>query len=101
MPKVLIGVTGGVAAYKVCEVTSTLAKAGVEVRVIMTEQAQSFVSAVTFAALSRHPVYTDGEFWSAQQGRPLHIELGRMGRPLFDCATDGKHVRKAGSRASR
>ncbi|MEO0884533.1 MAG: bifunctional phosphopantothenoylcysteine decarboxylase/phosphopantothenate--cysteine ligase CoaBC [Cyanobacteria bacterium J06648_10] len=76
MPKVLVGVTGGVAAYKVCEVTSTLAKAGVEVRVIMTQQAQSFVSAVTFAALSRHSVYTDSDFWSAQQGRPLHIELG-------------------------
>ncbi|MGD1896578.1 MAG: bifunctional phosphopantothenoylcysteine decarboxylase/phosphopantothenate--cysteine ligase CoaBC [Phormidesmis sp.] len=74
--KVLIGVTGGIAAYKVCEVTSTLAKAGVEVRVLMTQQAQSFVSALTFAALSRHQVYTDDDFWSAQQPRPLHIELG-------------------------
>lgn len=74
--KVLIGVTGGVAAYKVCQVVSTLAKDGVEVRVIMTEQAQGFVSAVTFAALSRNPVYTDAGFWSPQQGRPLHIELG-------------------------
>ncbi|MEO0769689.1 MAG: bifunctional phosphopantothenoylcysteine decarboxylase/phosphopantothenate--cysteine ligase CoaBC [Cyanobacteria bacterium J06649_4] len=74
--RVLIGVTGGVAAYKVCEVTSTLAKAGVEVRVIMTAQAERFVSALTFAALSRHAVYTDQDFWSAQQGRPLHIELG-------------------------
>ncbi|MGB5916772.1 MAG: bifunctional phosphopantothenoylcysteine decarboxylase/phosphopantothenate--cysteine ligase CoaBC [Phormidesmis sp.] len=74
--KVLIGVTGGIAAYKICEVTSTLAKAGVEVRVLMTEQAQSFVSALTFAALSRQPVYTDADFWSAQHGRPLHITLG-------------------------
>ncbi|MEO1620410.1 MAG: bifunctional phosphopantothenoylcysteine decarboxylase/phosphopantothenate--cysteine ligase CoaBC [Cyanobacteria bacterium J06632_3] len=76
MANVLIGVTGGVAAYKVCEVTSTLAKAGVEVRVVMTTKAQSFVSAVTFAALSRRPVCSDQDFWSAQQGRPLHIELG-------------------------
>jgi len=74
--KVLIGITGGIAAYKICEVTSTLAKAGVEVRVLMTEQAQSFVSALTFAALSRQPVYTDADFWSAQHGRPLHIMLG-------------------------
>lgn len=73
---VLIGVTGGIAAYKVCEVVSTLAKAGVTVRVIMTEQAQAFVSAVTFAALSRQAVYTDADFWSPTQGRPLHIELG-------------------------
>ncbi len=73
---VLIGITGGIAAYKVCEVTSALAKAGVEVRVLMTGQAQRFVSALTFAALSRHSVYTDENFWSAQHGRPLHIELG-------------------------
>ncbi|MEM8505708.1 MAG: bifunctional phosphopantothenoylcysteine decarboxylase/phosphopantothenate--cysteine ligase CoaBC [Cyanobacteria bacterium P01_D01_bin.1] len=74
--RVLIGVTGGIAAYKLCEVTSTLAKAGVEVRVLMTQQAQNFVSALTFAALSRHSVYTDDDFWSARQGRPLHIALG-------------------------
>lgn len=74
--KILIGVTGGIAAYKLCEVTSTLAKAGVDVRVLMTQQAQNFVTALTFAALSRHPVCTDDDFWSARQGRPLHIELG-------------------------
>ncbi len=73
---VLIGVTGGIAAYKVCEIVSTLAKSGVAVRVIMTEQAQAFVSAVMFAALSRHAVFTDADFWSPAQGRPLHIELG-------------------------
>ncbi|MGC1309570.1 MAG: bifunctional phosphopantothenoylcysteine decarboxylase/phosphopantothenate--cysteine ligase CoaBC [Phormidesmis sp.] len=77
---VLIGVTGGIAAYKVCEVVSTLAKAsaqsGVALRVLMSEQAQGFVSAVTFAALSRHRVYTDADFWSPQQARPLHIALG-------------------------
>lgn len=73
---VLIGVTGGVAAYKVCEVVSTLAKTDVAVRVMMTARSQDFVSAVTFAALSRAAVYTDVDFWSAQQGRPLHIELG-------------------------
>ncbi|MEL6157666.1 MAG: bifunctional phosphopantothenoylcysteine decarboxylase/phosphopantothenate--cysteine ligase CoaBC [Cyanobacteria bacterium J06623_5] len=75
-PNVLVGVTGGIAAYKICEVISTLAKAGISVRVIMTEQAQSFVSAVTFAALSRQPTLTDRDFWSAKQGKPLHIELG-------------------------
>ena len=73
---ILVGVTGGVAAYKVCEVVSTLAKSGATVRVIMTARSQDFVSAVTFAALSRNAVYTDETFWSAQQARPLHIELG-------------------------
>lgn len=73
---ILLGVSGGIAAYKVCEVVSTLAKSGATVRVLMTQQAQKFVSALTFAALSRHSAYTDTDFWSAQQGRPLHIELG-------------------------
>lgn len=88
---VLIGVSGGVAAYKACEVVSTLAKAGVAVRVMMTDQAQRFVSPVTFAALSRQAVHTDADFWSsASQSfqpsqlslqsqstyRPLHIALG-------------------------
>ncbi|MEM8810564.1 MAG: bifunctional phosphopantothenoylcysteine decarboxylase/phosphopantothenate--cysteine ligase CoaBC, partial [Cyanobacteria bacterium P01_G01_bin.38] len=42
----------------------------------LTEQAQAFVSALTFATLARHSAYTDRLFWSAEQGRPLHIELG-------------------------
>lgn len=73
--KVLVGISGGIAAYKACEVVSTLAKAGVEVRVILTQSAEAFVSALTFATLSRHAAYTDGNFWSADQARPLHIEL--------------------------
>lgn len=80
---VLVGVTGGIAAYKVCGVVSTLAKAGISVRVIVTAQAQRFVSAVTFAALSRQSVCTDEDFWSPQQGRPLHIELGEWADVLL------------------
>jgi phosphopantothenoylcysteine decarboxylase / phosphopantothenate---cysteine ligase len=76
MPKrILIGVTGGIAAYKVCEVVSTLAKNGIEVRVILTESAEAFVSALTFATLSRNPAYSDRLFWQPTNGRPLHIEL--------------------------
>ena len=73
--KVLVGVSGGIAAYKVCEVVSTLAKVGVDVRVILTSSAEAFVSALTFATLARHAAYTDDNFWSAHQARPLHIEL--------------------------
>ena len=73
--KILVGVSGGIAAYKVCEVVSTLAKAGAAVRVIMTSSAEAFVSALTFATLARHTAYTDKNFWSADQARPLHIEL--------------------------
>ena len=82
--RILIGVGGGIAAYKICEVISTLAKAGASVRVILTEQAQAFVTPLTFATLSRHAAYTDRNFWnladqgvtSLAQSHPLHIELG-------------------------
>ncbi|NEO25580.1 MAG: bifunctional phosphopantothenoylcysteine decarboxylase/phosphopantothenate--cysteine ligase CoaBC, partial [Kamptonema sp. SIO4C4] len=74
--RVLIAIGGGIAAYKVCEVVSTLFKAGVEVRGILTEQAQQFITPLTIATLSRHPAYTDQDFWQPSHTRPLHIELG-------------------------
>lgn len=72
---VLIGISGGIAAYKVCEVVSSLAKRGIEVRVILTSSATEFVTPLTFATLSRQPAYTDTDFWQPANGRPLHIEL--------------------------
>ncbi|MGF1535869.1 MAG: bifunctional phosphopantothenoylcysteine decarboxylase/phosphopantothenate--cysteine ligase CoaBC [Elainellaceae cyanobacterium] len=72
---ILVGVGGGIAAYKVCEVVSSLAKAGAAVRVILTGSAQRFVTPLTFATLSRHAAYTDDDFWQPH-ARPLHIDLG-------------------------
>ncbi len=74
--RVLIGVGGGIAAYKVCEVVSTLFKQRIEIRVILTNSAQQFVTPLTFATLSRHRAYTDDDFWQSNNPRPLHIELG-------------------------
>ena len=74
--RVLIAVGGGIAAYKICEVVSTLFKSGVQVRVILTNSAQNFITPLTFATLSRHPAYTDENFWQPTHSRPLHIELG-------------------------
>lgn len=74
--RVLVGVGGGIAAYKVCEVVSTLAKAGVEVRVVLTDRAQQFIAPLTLATLARHPAYTDADFWQATHSRPVHIDLG-------------------------
>lgn len=75
-PHILIGLTGGIAAYKVCEVISSLAKSGCQVRAILTQGAQAFISPLTIATLSRHPAYTDDLFWQSDRPRPLHIELG-------------------------
>jgi phosphopantothenoylcysteine decarboxylase/phosphopantothenate--cysteine ligase len=74
--RILVGIGGGIAAYKVCEVISTLAKAGAEVRAILTERSQDFITPLTIATLSRHPAYTDTDFWQPTHPRPLHIELG-------------------------
>ncbi|MBE9032795.1 bifunctional phosphopantothenoylcysteine decarboxylase/phosphopantothenate--cysteine ligase CoaBC [filamentous cyanobacterium LEGE 11480] len=74
--KVLIGVCGGIAAYKVAQVVSSLVQAGAIVQVIVTDAAAQFVTPLTFATLSRSPAYTDADFWQPVHGRPLHIALG-------------------------
>lgn len=80
--RVLLGISGGIAAYKVCAVISSLAKAGIAVRVVLTQQGQAFIPPLTVATLARHPAYTDASFWDAAQGRPLHIELGEWAELL-------------------
>lgn len=57
-PKVLIGITGGIAAYKTADIASQLVKADVDVRVVMTESATRFVGPLTFSALTRQKVLT-------------------------------------------
>ncbi|MFN5854337.1 MAG: bifunctional phosphopantothenoylcysteine decarboxylase/phosphopantothenate--cysteine ligase CoaBC [Pseudanabaenaceae cyanobacterium] len=74
--RVLVGITGGIAAYKVCEVVSQLVQQGHEVRVVLTKGATQFVNPLTFATLSRQAAYTDDDFWQFSHGRPLHITLG-------------------------
>ena len=56
---ILVGVSGGVAAYKSCELVRLLVKAGREVQVVMTPAAERFVGPTTFAALSRRPALTE------------------------------------------
>ena len=81
--RVLIGIGGGIAAYKVCEVISQLFQAGAQVRVILTEAAQQFITPLTASTLSRHPAYTDADFWQPLYPRPLHIELGEWAEVLL------------------
>ncbi|HQH70710.1 MAG TPA: bifunctional phosphopantothenoylcysteine decarboxylase/phosphopantothenate--cysteine ligase CoaBC [bacterium] len=57
--KILLGVTGGIAAYKTAIVVRLLKKAGAEVRVVLTRSAEEFITPLTLAALSEHPVGTD------------------------------------------
>jgi phosphopantothenoylcysteine decarboxylase/phosphopantothenate--cysteine ligase len=74
--RIAIGVAGGIAAYKACELVRELMRAGAEVRVAMSPGAQEFVTALTFQNLSRHPVLTD-YFDASQESTFGHIELAR------------------------
>jgi phosphopantothenoylcysteine decarboxylase/phosphopantothenate--cysteine ligase len=81
--KVLVGVTGGIAAYKVCGMVSALGQRSHPVQVIMTQAATEFVAPLTFATLARSPVYQDRDFWQPSHGRPLHITLGEWATVLL------------------
>jgi phosphopantothenoylcysteine decarboxylase/phosphopantothenate--cysteine ligase len=72
--RILLGVCGGIAAYKAAALVSALVQRGDDVTVIMTEEAQKFVGPLTFAALSRNPVYAS--LWDAQHAIP-HLALAR------------------------
>lgn len=74
--RILLGVTGGIAAYKACELTRLLVKTGCEVRVAMTAAACEFITPLTFQALSGNPVHTTLLDERAEAGMG-HIELAR------------------------
>ncbi len=74
--RILLGMTGGIAAYKAAELTRLLVKAGADVRVAMTEAATHFVGTATMQALSGQPVWTD--LWDSRVSDAMgHIELSR------------------------
>jgi phosphopantothenoylcysteine decarboxylase/phosphopantothenate--cysteine ligase len=74
--RVLLGITGGIAAYKAAELARLIVKAGASLRVVMTESACRFITPVTLQGLSGSPVYTD--MWDpAVPNNMAHIELSR------------------------
>ncbi|MFO1399585.1 MAG: bifunctional phosphopantothenoylcysteine decarboxylase/phosphopantothenate--cysteine ligase CoaBC [Burkholderiales bacterium] len=76
LTRVVLGITGGIAAYKAAELTRLLVKAGVTVDVVMTAAATRFVTATTFQALSGRPVHTD--LWDSGSADAMgHIALSR------------------------
>ena len=71
---IALGVTGGIAAYKACDLVSRLVKAGAQVRVVLTEHACHFVPPLTFETLSGHPAYCDT---FAPRAEMEHIALSK------------------------
>ncbi len=73
---IVLGLSGGIAAYKSAELCRALVKAGVTVQVVMTEAAEQFMTAVTMQALSGRPVYTSQ--WDPREANSMaHINLSR------------------------
>jgi phosphopantothenoylcysteine decarboxylase / phosphopantothenate---cysteine ligase len=80
--RILLGVTGGIAAYKCPDLVRRLRERGAEVQVVMTEAAQEFVTATTFQAVSGRPVRTD--LWDAAAEAAMgHIELARWAQGVL------------------
>ncbi len=80
--RILLGVSGGIAAYKAAELTRRLRDAGADVRVVLTENAARFVTALTFQALSGQPVR--GGLWDeAAEAAMGHIELARWAQRIL------------------
>lgn len=74
MKKILLGVTASIAAYKACDLVKDLKKAGYDVTVTMTKDAQHFVTALSLQTFSGNEVIT--EFFGSQS-KPVHIELAQ------------------------
>jgi phosphopantothenoylcysteine synthetase/decarboxylase len=71
---IVLGVTGSIAAYRAADLASSLTKQGAQVRVVMTADAQKFITPLPFKTLSRQPVITD--LYDEEEGwKPTHIRL--------------------------
>lgn len=97
--KIIVGMTGGIACYKVPYLVRALTKAGAEVRVIMTANATRFVTPMTLAATSRNPVYTD--MWAERDEiTTRHIELARWADLLVIAPATANFIGKTASGVS-
>lgn len=73
--RILLGVTGGIAAYKIATLVRYFKKAGADVKIIMTPASVDFISPLTLSTLSKNPVYS--QYWDSSTGEwSNHVELG-------------------------
>lgn len=91
--RILLGITGGIAAYKSAELTRLLIKAGAEVRVVMTEAATQFITPLTLQALSGNRVHTALLDAEAEAGMG-HIELARWPDLILIAPTSANFIAK-------
>ncbi|MGB5265268.1 MAG: flavoprotein, partial [Polyangiales bacterium] len=72
--RIVVGLGGGIAAFKAVQLVRELMRRGAEVRVVMTEAATRFVGPITFAGLTGKPAVTD--LWAEDYAGEVHVELG-------------------------
>ncbi len=94
--KIVLGITGGIAAYKAAELTRALIKAGAQVRVIMTRSAMEFITPLTLQTLSQSPVYTD-MFAPTDQYDMAHIALADFADAFVIAPATGNVIGKIAS----
>ncbi len=93
MKKILLGVTGGIAAYKAVELCSILKKSNIDLQVVMTKSAQEFVTPLTFQAISGNPVLT--ELWDKNSNNGIdHINLSRAADLIVIAPTTANFIAK-------
>ena len=80
--RVLIGITGSIAAIKTPILISSLIKAGAEVRCVLTPSASKLVSPISISTISRNRCYLDKDQWNPIEARPLHISLAEWAEIL-------------------
>jgi phosphopantothenoylcysteine decarboxylase/phosphopantothenate--cysteine ligase len=92
--RIVLGVTGGIAAYKAAELVRLLSKQGASVQVVMTDAAAHFVTPVTFQALSGNPVFADQ--WDARIANNMaHIDLSRGADAIVVAPASANFIAKA------
>ncbi len=94
--KIVLGITGGIAAYKAAELTRVLIKAGAQVRVIMTRSATEFIGPLTLQTLSQNTVYTD-IFAPVDQYDMAHIALADWADAFVIAPATGNIIGKIAS----
>jgi len=93
-PFIVLGVTGSIAAHKAADIASLLTKRGADVHVVMTADAQNFITPLPFKTLSRNPVITD--LYAEEEGwKPAHIELADLADLLLVAPATANFLTKA------
>lgn len=95
--KIVLGVSGGIAAYKTPDLVRRLRERGADVRVAITEGGKAFITPLSLQAVSGYPV-SDSLLDPAAEAAMGHIEPGKMGRSGYPCPRHGRFNCPRGSR---